>query len=85
MQKFKFTVGPWNVHEGADAFGPVVRESIPLEEKFVKFKAIGLDGVQFHDDDAVPAINSLNKEEIIAAAQKVKRSQLRQQGRICGP
>jgi xylose isomerase len=74
MEKFKFTVGPWNVHEGADAFGPAVRENIPLEEKFVKFKAIGLDGVQFHDDDAVPEINSLNEKEIIAAAGKVKQS-----------
>jgi hypothetical protein len=23
---FKFTFGPWNIHEGADPFGPEVRE-----------------------------------------------------------
>jgi xylose isomerase len=74
MPKFKFTAGPWNVHEGADAFGPAVREPIPLEEKFARFKAIGLDGVQFHDDDAVPGMNSMNEKEIVAAAQKVKQS-----------
>jgi len=41
MSKFKFSVGPWNVHEGADAFGPEVRKSIPLEEKIKKFSEIG--------------------------------------------
>ena len=38
MSQFKFSVGPWNVHEGADAFGPDVRGSIPFEEKIKKFK-----------------------------------------------
>ena len=74
MPDFKFTVGPWNVHEGADAFGPAVRASIPLEEKFARFKAIGLHGVQFHDDDAVPDMNNLNEQEIKDAAKKVKAS-----------
>ena len=74
MNNFKFTAGPWNVHEGADAFGPAVRVSIPLEDKFARFKSIGLDGVQFHDDDAVPDINNLNEQEIKDAAKKVKAS-----------
>jgi len=29
--KFRFTFGPWNIHEGADPFGPMVRQSIELE------------------------------------------------------
>ena len=33
MATFRYTVGPWNVHEGADAFGPEVRDTIALEEK----------------------------------------------------
>ena len=41
MSNFKFSAGPWNVHEGADAFGPVVRESISFEDKVKKFKEIG--------------------------------------------
>lgn len=72
MAQFRFTVGPWNVHEGADAFGPEVRPSIPLEEKFRKFKEIGLDGVQFHDDDAVPNLNNMTEGEIIAEAKQVR-------------
>ena len=69
---FKYSVGPWNVHEGADAYGPAVRDSIPFEEKIKKFKEIGFDAIQFHDDDAVPNMNDLTNEEIIAEAKKVK-------------
>ena len=54
MSRFKYSVGPWNVHEGADAYGPETRETISLEEKMKKFKEMGFDAIQFHDDDAVP-------------------------------
>lgn len=72
MSRFKFTAGPWNVHEGADAFGPEVRPSIPIEEKFRKFAEIGLSGVQFHDDDAVPDMNNMTEDQIKAYARDVK-------------
>ena len=69
---FKYSVGPWNVHEGADAYGPAVRETIPFEEKIRVFKEIGFDAIQFHDDDAVPNINDYTEEEIIAKALEEK-------------
>ncbi len=69
---FKYSVGPWNVHEGADAYGPATRESISFEEKIKMFKEIGFDAIQFHDDDAVPNMNELSEAEIIAEAKKVK-------------
>ncbi len=72
MSRFKFSAGPWNVHEGGDAFGPDVRESISFEKKVKRFKEIGLDGVQFHDDDAVPDMNALSDNQIIEAAKNVK-------------
>ncbi len=72
MSKFKFSVGPWNVHEGADAYGPATRKSYSFEEKIKKFKEIGFDAIQFHDDDAVPNMNELTNEEIVAEAKKVK-------------
>jgi xylose isomerase len=72
MSRFKFSVGPWNVHEGADAFGPKVRNPITFEEKVNKFKEIGFDAVQFHDDDAVPDINSMSEEQIKSSAKDVK-------------
>lgn len=72
MSKFKFSVGPWNVHEGADAYGPATRQPISVEEKFKRFKQIGFDAIQFHDDDAVPNMNDLTEEEIKAEARKMK-------------
>lgn len=72
MSRFKFSVGPWNVHEGADAFGPDVRKAVAFEEKIAKFAEIGISAIQFHDDDAVPDINRLTENEIKAEAEKVR-------------
>ena len=72
MSKFKFSVGPWNVHSGMDAYGPATRDEIPFEEKIKKFKDMGFDAIQFHDDDAVPNMNDLTDAEIIEEAKKVK-------------
>lgn len=73
MSQFKFSAGPWNVHEGADAFGPAVRKKIPLEKKIETFKKIGFDAVQFHDDDAVPDINDLSDSQIREKAKGIRR------------
>ena len=72
MSRFKFSVGPWNVHEGADAYGPATRDSISFEEKIKTFKEMGFDAIQFHDDDAVPNMNNMTEEEIIAEAKQVR-------------
>lgn len=72
MSKFKFSVGPWNVHTGADSYGPATRKEIPFEEKIKKFAEIGFDAIQFHDDDVVPNMNNLTEEEIKAEARKVR-------------
>ena len=72
MSNFKFSVGPWNVHEGADAFGPEVRKTISFDKKLAKFKEIGFDAIQFHDDDAVPDLNELTNTQICAKAKQVK-------------
>ncbi|OPH46726.1 xylose isomerase [Paenibacillus ferrarius] len=72
MSKFKFSVGPWNVHDGADTYGPAVRTTISFEDKIKKFAEMGFSAIQFHDDDAVPNINELTEEEIKAEARKVK-------------
>jgi xylose isomerase len=73
MSKFKFSAGPWNVSEGADAFGPEVRKTIPFGKKIETFKKIGLDAVQFHDDDAVPEMNDLTETQIRARARETKK------------
>lgn len=72
--QFTFTFGPWNIHEGADPFGPTVRQTISFNEKLSMYKDLGFDGVQFHDDDAVPNLNELSPERIIAEAGEVKQT-----------
>ena len=72
MTQFKYSVGPWNVHNGADSYGPATRNEISFEEKVKNFASLGFSAVQFHDDDAVPDLNRLSSEEIIAEARKVK-------------
>ena len=43
MTKFKFSVGPWNVHTGADSYGPETRKDIPVIEKYKKFNLLILN------------------------------------------
>lgn len=50
---YRFSFGPWNIHSGADPFGPAVREEFSFAEKLEFYKQLGFDGVQFHDDDVV--------------------------------
>ncbi len=73
MSKFKFSVGPWNVHTGADSYGPETRKPVDLETKFAKFAELGFSAVQFHDDDAVPNMNNMTEEEIKEYARGVKK------------
>ncbi len=70
---FRFSFGPWNIHEGADPFGPVVRDTIAFEKKLESYKELGFDGVQFHDDDAVVNLNNLTAPEIEREAAQVKK------------
>ncbi len=70
---FRFTFGPWNIHEGADPFGPAVRKSKSFREKLGLYKGLGFDGVQFHDDDAVPDMNNLSPQQIVARASELKK------------
>ena len=72
MTQFKFSVGPWNVHTGADQYGPETRKNIPFEEKVKTFAEMGFSAVQFHDDDVAPNMNNLSEEEIKNEARKVK-------------
>ena len=32
---YRFSFGPWNISEGADPFGPDVRQAVPLQVKLV--------------------------------------------------
>jgi xylose isomerase len=74
MSQFKFSAGPWNVHSGADSYGPATRSEIPFEEKVKRYAEIGFSAVQFHDDDAVPDMNNLSVDGIKAKAREVRKT-----------
>ncbi len=76
MEKYgyRFSFGPWNIHEGADPFGPPVRASRSFADKLKVYDELGFDAVQFHDDDAVP------KHRQAAAQPDLGRSARRSQG-----
>jgi len=70
--KFRFSFGPWNIHEGADPFGPQVRDTISFGKKLAMYKELGFDAVQFHDDDAVPDLVNMKTDQVVAEAKAVK-------------
>lgn len=72
MSQFRFSVGPWNVHTGADSYGPGTRAEISLDAKLARFAELGFSAVQFHDDDAVPGMNGMTEEEIKEHARGLK-------------
>ncbi len=69
---FKFTFGPWNIHEGADIFGPRVRKSLEFDVKLNMYKSLGFEGVQLHDDDAVPSLDGKSASQIASISKALK-------------
>lgn len=70
--QFRFSFGPWNIHEGADVFGPAVRKSLAFAEKLAVYKKLGFDGVQFHDDDVVASVD-VPHDQMVKEAQEMKK------------
>ncbi len=75
MEKFgyRFSFGPWNIHEGADPFGPPVRPPLAFAEKLKAYRALGFDAVQFHDDDAVPDLDACTPAQLRERARAMKQ------------
>ncbi len=71
---FRFSFGPWNIHEGADPFGPAVRRTMSFHQKLETYRKMGFEGVQFHDDDAVPDLEKLTGPQIVRAAEELKKT-----------
>ncbi|HLC96414.1 MAG TPA: TIM barrel protein [Candidatus Nanoarchaeia archaeon] len=70
--EYRFTFGPWNIHPGADPFGPAVRGEITFAKKVAMYRTLGFAGVQFHDDDAVPGIMDKSLSAVGKKAREVK-------------
>lgn len=69
--QYRFTFGPWNISTGADPFGPPARKEMEYAQKLKKYKELGFDGVQFHDDDIVPA--DLDWQATLKGTAEVKK------------
>ena len=70
---YRFCFGPWNLSEGADPYGPTTRCPQTFDWKLEKLKALGFDAMMFHDDDAVPEIDSKSASQVLSEARELKR------------
>lgn len=70
---YRFSFGPWNIQGGSDPFGPPVRPGQSFDEKLRFHTDLGVDAVQFHEDDAVPNLDELPINQIRNAAREIKR------------
>ena len=70
---YRFSFGPWNIHQGADPFGPPVRPTWGFDQKLAAYRALGFDAVQFHDDDAVPDLDDLTPSQIRGQARALRQ------------
>jgi xylose isomerase len=72
--KYKFCFGPWNLSEGQDPYGPTTRPAQSFDWKFSQLKKLGFDAMMFHDDDAVPDIDSKSDAQVRKEAKELKRN-----------
>ncbi|MCC6144153.1 MAG: TIM barrel protein, partial [Candidatus Hydrogenedentes bacterium] len=70
--QYRFSFGPWNIDEGSDPFGGPVRKPVAFSEKLKLYKKLGFDGVQFHDDDAVPDLDGKSASQIESECKELK-------------
>lgn len=70
--EYRFSFGPWNIHEGGDPFGPAVRPTVQFAHKLRSFKELGFDAIQLHDDDAVPEVDSKSHSQLQHDANALK-------------
>ena len=70
---YRFSIGPWNIGQGADPFGPPVRPQVSFDDVLKAAVTLGFHGIQFHDDDAVPDLENLPPARIEAEARAMKK------------
>src|SRR5687768_14713161 len=70
---YRFCFGPWNLSEGADPYGPTTRPPKGFDWKLSQLKTLGFEAMMFHDDDAVPEIDSKSAAQVLTEARELKR------------
>ena len=71
--EYRFSFGPWNIHTGADPFGPEVRPAVAFARKVQLCRELGFQAMQFHDDDAVAEPESKTPAQLQKAAAEVRK------------
>ncbi len=71
--RYQFCFGPWNISEGADPYGPTTRPTQTFDWKLGQLKKLGYDAMMFHDDDAVPDIDTKSDAQIRKEARELKK------------
>ncbi|MBC8001016.1 MAG: TIM barrel protein, partial [Opitutaceae bacterium] len=69
---YKFCFGPWNISEGQDPYGPTSRPVQSFDWKLNALKKLGFDAMMFHDDDAVPDIDTKSEAQIRKEARQLR-------------
>src|SRR2546429_2013298 len=70
---YSFCFGPWNISEGQDPYGPPIRPPATFDWKLAQLKKLGFDAMMFHDDDAVPDIDSKSETQIRKEAKELRK------------
>jgi xylose isomerase len=70
---YKFCFGPWNISEGQDPYGPTTRPPQSFDWKLAQLKKLGFDAMMFHDDDAVPDIDSKSDAQVRKETRELKK------------
>src|SRR5437016_9821999 len=72
-RSYKFCLGPWNLSEGSDPYGPTTRPAQTFDWKLAQLKKLGFDAMMLHDDDAVPDIDGKSDARIRTEAKQLKK------------
>ena len=70
---YRFCAGPWNFSEGQDPYGPPTRSGESFDWKLAALKKLGFEAMMFHDDDAVPDIDSKSPRQVLKEAKELKK------------
>ncbi len=70
---YRFCFGPWNISEGQDPYGPPTRPPQSFDWKLAQLKKLGFDAMMFHDDDAVPDIDTKSDAQLRREAGELKK------------
>src|SRR5213595_348314 len=70
---YRFCFGPWNISEGQDPYGPPIRPPATFDWKLARLKKLGFDAMMFHDDDAVPDIDSKSDAQVAREGRELKK------------